>query len=88
MAIFGWQRAPGRPVFVSDLRRANPETFYLHVLGHGDPVKLAGVIHDALAGSKTPLTVTAAAPPPAVDLDTAQLDSRGRAVCCRSQPFS
>jgi hypothetical protein len=56
------------------LLRANPATFYLHVLGNGDPVKLAGVIHDALAASKTPLTVAAAAPPPAVDLDTAQLD--------------
>ena len=56
------------------LLRASPETFYLHVLGHGDPVKLAGTIHDALATSKTPLTVAAAAPPPAVDLDTAQLD--------------
>jgi hypothetical protein len=56
------------------LLRANPATFYLHVLGHGDPVNLAGVIHDALAASKTPLTIAAAAPPPAVDLDTAQLD--------------
>jgi hypothetical protein len=56
------------------LLRANPATFYLHVLGHGDPVKLAGVIHDGLAASKTPLTVTAAASPPAIDLDTTQLD--------------
>jgi uncharacterized protein DUF1259 len=56
------------------LLRASPATFYVHVLGHGDPAKLAGVIHDALATSKTPLTVAAAAPPPAVDLDTAQLD--------------
>jgi hypothetical protein len=56
------------------LLRANPATFYLHVMGHGDPVKLAGAIHDALATSKTPLTLAAASPPPAVDLDTAQLD--------------
>jgi Domain of Unknown Function (DUF1259) len=56
------------------LLRANPATIYVHVLGHGDPVKLAGVIHDGLAASKTPLTVTAAASPPAIDLDTAQLD--------------
>jgi hypothetical protein len=54
--------------------RASPATFYLHVMGHGDPTKLAGTIHDALAASKTPLAVTASAPPPAVDLDTAQLD--------------
>jgi Domain of Unknown Function (DUF1259) len=57
------------------LLRANPATFYLHVLGHGDPAKLAGAIHDALAASKTPLTPAApAAPPPAIDFDTAQLD--------------
>src|SRR5712671_342689 len=30
------------------LLRANPATFYVHVLGHGDPVKLAGAIHDGL----------------------------------------
>jgi Domain of Unknown Function (DUF1259) len=56
------------------LLRANPATFYVHVLGHGDPSKLAGTLHDALAASKTPLTAAAAAPPPAIDLDTAQLD--------------
>lgn len=57
------------------LLRASPATFYMHVGGHGDPAKMAAVIHDALAASKTPLSVQAAAsPPPAVDLDTAQLD--------------
>jgi len=57
------------------LLRASPETFYMHVAGHGDPVKLATAIRDALAESKTPLTVAApSSPPPAVDLDTAQLD--------------
>jgi hypothetical protein len=57
------------------LLRASPATFYMHVAGHGDPVKVATAIRDALAESKTPLTVAAAtAPPPAVDLDTAQLD--------------
>jgi hypothetical protein len=57
------------------LLRASPATFYMHVAGHGDPVKLASVIRDALAESKTPLTVASpASPPPAVDLDTAQLD--------------
>jgi len=57
--------------------RANPPTFYMHVGGHGDAAKLAGAIRTALAESKTPLTVgvpSAAAPPPAVDLDTAQLE--------------
>jgi hypothetical protein len=57
------------------LLRASPATFYMHVGGHGDPVKVAGVIRDALAASKTPLaTSTVTAPPPAVELDTAQLD--------------
>ena len=57
------------------LLRANPATFYMHVAGHGDPAKLATVLHDALAESKTPLQVTPSSnPPSAVDLDTAQLD--------------
>src|ERR1700722_7808734 len=56
------------------LLRASPATFYMHVGGHGDPAKMAAVIHDALAVSKTPLSMPAAAPPPAIDLDTAQLD--------------
>jgi hypothetical protein len=57
------------------LLRASPATFYMHVGGHGDPAKMAAVIHDALAVSKTPLATPApAAAPPAVDLDTAQLD--------------
>ncbi len=57
------------------LLRASPATFYMHVGGHGDPAKMAAVLRDALAVSKTPLvTPAAAAPPPAVDLDMAQLD--------------
>jgi hypothetical protein len=57
------------------LLRAIPATFYMHIAGHGDPAKLASAIHDSLAESKTPPTVAAPAnPPPAVDLDTAQLD--------------
>jgi hypothetical protein len=56
------------------LLRASPATFYMHVGGLGDPVKLAAVIRDALSASKTPLTAPAAGAPPAIDLDTAQLD--------------
>jgi Domain of Unknown Function (DUF1259) len=57
------------------LLRASPATFYMHVGGHGDPAKMAAVIHDALAVSKTPLSTPATATAaPAVDLDTAQLD--------------
>jgi hypothetical protein len=56
----------------------------MHIAGHGDPVKIATAIRDGLAESKTPLTVAApSSPPPAVDLDTAQLDQiigvKGRA---------
>jgi hypothetical protein len=56
------------------LLRASPATFYMHVGGHGDPVKMATAIHAALAASKTPLEPPAAAPPSAIDLDTTQLD--------------
>ncbi|MEW6454847.1 MAG: DUF1259 domain-containing protein [Pseudomonadota bacterium] len=55
--------------------RGSPATFYMHVGGQGDPVKIAAAIRSALAESKTPLMASApAAPPPPVDLDTAQLD--------------
>jgi hypothetical protein len=58
--------------------RASPATFYMHVAGHGDPVKLAASIRDALAtGSKTPFgpaPTTAATAAPALDLDTAKID--------------
>ena len=56
------------------LLRNQPFTMYMHVLGHGDPVKLAAALHAALAESKTPLAATAAASPPPIDLDTAALD--------------
>ena len=58
------------------LLRANPATFYMHIGGHGDPVKMAEVLRSALALSKTPLSSAAPAPAsaPAIDLDTTQLD--------------
>ena len=58
------------------LLRNQPFTMYMHVQGNGDPVKLAAVLHAALAESKTPLTAapTAPTPPPPIDLDTAALD--------------
>src|SRR5215470_1389578 len=56
------------------LLRGSPATFYMHISGHGDPVKLATALRTALAESKTPLTPPAPpAQPPAIDLDTAQL---------------
>jgi hypothetical protein len=58
------------------LLRTSVPVFYMHVGGHGDPVKLAETLHAALALSKTPLTQPP--PPPAqpapIDLDTAALE--------------
>jgi hypothetical protein len=60
------------------LLRAQPATFYMHVLGHGDPVKLATALHEGLALSKTPLVnappPAAGGAPPKIDLDTAMID--------------
>ena len=57
------------------LLRNQPFTMYMHVLGHGDPVKLAAALHTALAESKTPLAAAAARrTPPPIDLDTAAID--------------
>jgi hypothetical protein len=58
------------------LLRNQPFTMYMHVLGHGDPVKMAGVLHAALVESKTPLSASPTAPsaPPPIDLDTAAID--------------
>lgn len=56
------------------LIRTSEPVLYMHVSGHGDPVKLGKTLHEALSLSKTP----AAAPPPttpaAVDLDTAGIE--------------
>jgi hypothetical protein len=58
------------------LLRNQPFTMYMHILGHGDPVKLAAALHTALGESKTPLAAasTPAAAPPPIDLDTAAID--------------
>jgi hypothetical protein len=57
------------------LLRSSPATFYMHVGGHGDPVRMAAVLRDALAASKTPLATTiGTGRQQAIDLDTAQLD--------------
>src|ERR1700739_4047047 len=58
------------------LLRNQPFTMYMHVQGNGDVVKLAAVLHAALAESKTPLSAapTTPTPPPPIDLDTAAID--------------
>jgi hypothetical protein len=54
----------------------SPHVMYMHFDGHGDAVKLAGTLHDALGLTKTPMGPPAAPPatPPAIDLPTADLD--------------
>ncbi len=57
------------------LLRATPNTMYMHILGHGDPVKLAAILHQALGASRTPLqAASAATQPQTLDLDTAAID--------------
>jgi hypothetical protein len=65
------------------LLRNEPFTMYMHVLGHGDPVKLAAALHQALSLSKTPLggaaasansQPAAATQQPALGFDTAVID--------------
>ncbi len=57
------------------LLRTSVPVLYMHVQGHGDPVKLAQVVHAGLALSKTPLS-PASAPASAapLELDTAAID--------------
>lgn len=59
------------------LLRAQPATFYMHVLGRGDGVALATTLHNALVLSKMPLGNEGAggSAAPSIDLDTAMIDS-------------
>src|SRR5262249_44742259 len=63
------------------LMRATPATFYMHVRGHGDPVKLATAIRAALAETKTPFEAPAgsASQTNKLDVDTDKLDQVLRA---------
>ncbi|HEX6440723.1 MAG TPA: DUF1259 domain-containing protein [Stellaceae bacterium] len=65
------------------LLRNQPFTMYMHVLGTGEPVKMATVLHGALAASKTPFgpppsgssqPQAAPAAAPQIDLDIAAID--------------
>ena len=66
------------------LLRAQPATFYMHVAGQGDAVRLATTLHDALAASRTPLATPTAAAASKPDLDAAQIEQvigrKGNAV--------
>src|SRR2546429_7438907 len=57
------------------LLNESPRVMYMHVSGHGEAVKLAQAIHDALALSKAPFVAPAPVQQPEqIDLDTKQLD--------------
>lgn len=57
------------------LLRSAPGTMYMHVHGHGDPVRLAVAVRSALALTATPLgPPSPPGPPQALALDTAGLD--------------
>ena len=58
------------------LIRATPATFFMHVRGHGEPVKMASAIRAALAETKTPFEPPAGGPAqtPTIELDTGKLD--------------
>ena len=59
------------------LLRASPATFYMHVGAHGDPAKLAAVVREALAKTKTPFEPPAApaGEPPKLGFDAAEVDN-------------
>jgi hypothetical protein len=47
-----------------------PHVVYMHIMGKGDADKLAQTIHDALAGTKTPMEPPRVGTPVRLDLDT------------------
>ncbi len=59
------------------LLRESPRVMYMHVEGHGDAVKMATAIRNALALTKTPEpeSGTPAAQQQKLDIDTAQIES-------------
>jgi hypothetical protein len=56
------------------LLRTSVPVFYMHVGGHGDPVRLAETLHAGLALSQTPLSAAAPVPPAPLELDTAAIE--------------
>ena len=55
------------------LLRTSVPVFYMHVRGHGDPVKLAQTLHAGLALSSTPFIQTTASPP-SIEFDTTAIE--------------
>lgn len=58
------------------LLRASPAPFYMHIGAHGDPVKLATIVREALAQSKTPFEASIAVTdePPKLGFDATQVE--------------
>ncbi|HKU99195.1 MAG TPA: DUF1259 domain-containing protein [Vineibacter sp.] len=56
------------------LLRAEPSPMYMHVSGHGDPVRLAEALRAGLALSALPAATPPASPPPPLDIDTTAID--------------
>jgi hypothetical protein len=56
------------------LIRTSIPVLYMHVSGHGDPLKLGQTLHEAIALSKVPMPAAAPPPPAALDLDTAGIE--------------
>ena len=55
------------------LMRESPRVYYVHVHGHGDPVKLAGTIRSAIAVTKIPAPAPPAAAAAPLGIDTTRL---------------
>jgi biotin operon repressor len=56
------------------LIRTSVPVFYMHVDGHGDPVKFGETLRAALSLSKTPMTAPTPSAPAAIDLDAAGIE--------------
>jgi hypothetical protein len=56
------------------LLRTTVPVFYMHVGGHGDPLRLAEALRAGLALSQTPLQPAAPVQPPSLDLDTSAIE--------------
>jgi hypothetical protein len=50
----------------------SPRVLYMHVHGHGDPVRIATAVRNAIAVTKIPAPATPGTPP-AIDIDTARV---------------